>query len=55
MIACAEGGINSLLLDGPARQSDIDEFITHSSEFWGVEYNYDAFSDKWIMTRVCVE
>lgn len=51
MLACAEGNIKSLLFDGPARDSDIAEFVSQLSENWGLHITHDFVKDKWKLVK----
>jgi hypothetical protein len=51
MLGCADGMLRSAL-DGPPRQSDIDDFIKSASQNWGVEFQYDPIADTWTMHKV---
>lgn len=47
----AEGSIRSLLFDGPARNSDIEQFVRTTSENWNVVWHEDPFRRTWTMQK----
>ena len=50
MLSCAEGSIRSILLDGPARKSDIDEFVRNIERNWNVSVICDEVGQIW---KIC--
>lgn len=51
LLGCADGMLRSAL-DGPPRQSDINDFIKSASQNWGVEFHHDLVADTWTMHKV---
>lgn len=47
----AEGNIKSLLLDGPARRNDIDQFVKQIRDNWGVNIEWNPIGDKWVVRK----
>lgn len=52
LVECANGSIKSILLDGPARDSDVREFIEKISQNWGVKVQQQQELDRAIIEKI---